>query len=187
MSAPTSTSTDPVLALMCEAFAATMTVVESLSGADIHTATPCPGWDVGTVVEHIAGALEMFAAALGATVSFGDVDEPVTRLRALTSTVEAAWATPGRLETTVQLPFGAFPAALAARINALETFVHGVDIAVATGREDLVRPELCEAIRDMAEAAGFDTFRQPGMFGPEVEPRNDSPVARLLAFVGRTL
>lgn len=187
MSSTTVTPSDPVLSLMAAAFADTATMVESLSASDLDAATPCPGWDVAQVVEHIAGALEMFAAAIGAETPPGDPADPIHRVRPLTEAVAAGWAVPGRLDTPVDLPFGTFPAPLALRINVLETFVHGLDLAAATGRGSGVSATRCDAVREMAEAAGFDAFRQPGMFGAAVAPRDDSSFARLMAFVGRTI
>lgn len=183
----TTTPTDPALSLMVAAFAETATIVESLSATDLDASTPCPGWDVAHVVEHIVGALEMFAGAVGVEPPTSAPTDPTQRVRPLTEAVAAGWDAPGRLDRTVELPFGTFPAPLAMRINLLETFVHGLDIACAVGREGLVDPALCDEVRETAQAAGFDSFRQPGMFGPAVRPSDGSPLAALMAFVGRDL
>lgn len=192
MSAPSTKSTDTLELLMASAFADTASIVESLSTAELAAPTPCPGWDVATVVDHIGGALQMFAAALEPEGSEAEppvalVDSSTGRVRALSETVAERWRGVESADTPIPLPFGVFPATFAMRINILETFVHGVDIAVAVGRSHEVNASRCDAVREMAELAGFDAFRQPGMFGPAIAPRDESALARLMAFVGRTL
>lgn len=183
----TSTAPVPMFDLMNAAFASTASIVESVSSEELTLPTPCPGWPVATVIDHIAGALEMFAGALGLESPTGDSLESSHRVRNLGACVATGWTTPGRMASTVVLPFGSFPAPLALRINIVETFVHGLDIAVAVCREGSVEPGLCHDIHLMAEAAGFDAFRQPEMFGQAVTPRDDSALSTFMAFVGRSI
>jgi uncharacterized protein (TIGR03086 family) len=72
-------------------------------------------------------------------------------------------------------------------VHLTELLVHGVDIAVAIDRPDLADDELCgELLATMQAMGGIDTFRGPGVFGPEVAVADDEPAhRRLLAYVGR--
>ena len=177
------------------AFDHTGRIIESTTAEDLDLPTPCPGWNVATIEGHIVEALDMFGAAVTgrapSTVEEANAEATIDVAAAFRRSGDAtlaAWATPGRMDRPVQLPFGQFPALLAAQINLLETFVHGCDIAKATGREELVDQSLCASVQDMAIQAGFDAFRLPGMFGPEVkisETRSD--LDRLLSYVGRTV
>ncbi len=183
----TSTGPEPVFDLMNAAFATTASIVESVSSEELALPTPCPGWSVATVIDHIVGALQMFAGALGLEPPTSGSLESSQQVRSLGAFVATGWTTPDRMASTVDLPFGSFPATLALRINIVETFVHGLDIAAAVSREGSVEPGLCRDIHSMAEAAGFDAFRQPEMFGQAVTPRDDSPLATFMAFVGRSI
>ena len=63
------------------------------------------------------------------------------------------------------------------------------DLAVATGREDLVDQQLCVALLELMHGmGGIDGFRIPGVFGPEVPVPAQAPNhRRLLAYAGRRL
>lgn len=185
-----STWTEPtfteVLSLMAAAFADTVEQVESLTDTQLALPTPCPGWNAETVAAHIVGALGMFADALGAPLVAEDPD-PRRQVASSAAAVIAGWARKEHHSGTIALPFGNFPPLLAAQINVLETFVHGVDLAVATGNVSAVDADRCDAVREMADAAGFDAFRQAGMFGPQVPPVEPNGVAGLMAYCGRSL
>ncbi len=185
-----STWTDPsfteVLSLMAAAFADTVERVESLTDSQLQLPTPCPDWNAETVAAHIVGALGMFADALGTPVGPKDSD-PRRQVASSAAAVLAGWSRDEHHRGTITLPFGDFPPLLAAQINVLETFVHGVDLAAATGHMGVVDADRCDAVREMADAAGFDAFRQAGMFGPQVPPVEPNGVARLMAYCGRSL
>lgn len=171
----------------------TCRVLDAVTDAQLGLATPCPGWDVRQVMAHIAEALGMFAGALGAEVAPAPDELPASAdalalaVRAAACTTSAAWATQPA-DRTVPLPFGEFPSPLAVRINLLETYVHGCDVAWAIGRPDLVDEERCAAVRRMAEDAGFDAFRLPGMFGPAIAVGDErSELRQMLAYTGRSV
>jgi hypothetical protein len=67
--------------------------------------------------------------------------------------------------------------------------VHGADLAVATGHEDLVDQQLCQRLLDLMRGmGGIDAFRVPDVFGAEVPSQGWEPAhRRLLAYVGRRL
>ncbi|MEW1829312.1 TIGR03086 family metal-binding protein [Streptomyces sp. NPDC088196] len=83
----------------------------------------------------------------------------------------AVWNRPGALDTTVHISLGALPGPTATLIHFTEVCVHGVDLAVATGQQAVLDEELCaELLSVMRGRGGFDAFRVPGVFGPEVQP-----------------
>lgn len=164
------------------------TVIGSVGPGDLTLPTPCPGWDVGVVRDHLVGALEMFASATAGpgprAAGERPSERPSERLEAAGSAALRGWA--GLPATaTVDLPFGTFPVALGMTINVVETFVHTCDLAVALGRTDLISRPLCADVRRRACAAGFDAFRLPGMFGTEVPSPSTDELDRLLAYTGR--
>jgi uncharacterized protein (TIGR03086 family) len=98
----------------------------------------------------------------------------------------AAWHRPDALERTVRLGFGEVPGPMAAVIHLTEVLVHGVDLAVATGQEQLLDEQLCEEMLVIMREVGMENFRGPGMFGPEVNVHADAPAhRRLSAYVVR--
>ena len=99
---------------------------------------------------------------------------------------EAAWATvaPDAAEVPTPLPMGAMPVGLAAAACALDAAVHAWDIAVATGQESPLTPDLArrlmpaaQAVADPLRGFAFDVALPP-------EPGDDE-VAALLKHLGR--
>src|SRR5919202_2903813 len=71
-------------------------------GADQWSApTPCEGWDVRTVVNHVVGGMRIYAAELTGTDAGGEHeddwlgDDPVAAYRDAATQVLAAWRSPG--------------------------------------------------------------------------------------------
>ena len=159
--------------------------------------TRLPGWDARATLNHLVGGMRLFAAGLtgtdaggahhddwlgadpaGAFVSAADADRAAWRHAAGT---DAALA-----ETKVRLGFGTVPGPMAALIHLTEVLVHGIDLALATDRGDLIDEHLCEDLLARMRQVDMDAFRRPGMFGPPVSVPADAPAhVRLSAFLGR--
>jgi uncharacterized protein (TIGR03086 family) len=173
--------------------AVTGRLVEGI-GADHWTApTPCDGWDVTTVVNHVVGGMRLYAAELTGTDAGGAHEDdwlgedPIGAYRDAATQVLAAWRSPGAEQRMVALSFGTVPAPVAAVVELTEIVVHGLDVAVATGQEDGVDQVQAERLLTLMTAMGIEGFRAPGIFGPEQPAPADAPAhRRLLAFLGRT-
>jgi uncharacterized protein (TIGR03086 family) len=154
--------------------------------------TPCAGWDVRTLVNHLVGGLRIYTAELSGTDAGQEHEDdwlgtdPAGAYRGAARDVLAAWRSPGALSGTVSLSVGRVPAPLAAVIELTEVLVHGLDLAVATGQEDAVDQRQAAALLDLVDRMGVDAFRVPGVFGP-ARPAPDAAPAhvRLLALLGR--
>lgn len=184
------------LTLLQRVVTETSRVVENVSEPQMANASPCAGWSVRDVMNHITGGATMFALS----AEQGSVpDDVMGRLMGgdnLGNDAKGAWATasakalaafgePGVLEKIVTLPFGEMPAGVALNIAVFDVLTHAVDIASATGQtiddEDLVETALMIG-RQMVGPE----LRQPGVFDPEQPVAADAPAtARLLAFAGR--
>jgi uncharacterized protein (TIGR03086 family) len=177
------------------AIAATAGIVNGITDDQWERPTPCDGWDARAVLNHTVGGMRIFAAELdGADVGADhDADwlgaDPKNAYAQAAADDRAAWRRPGALETTVHLSLGALPGRMAAVIHFTEILVHGVDLAVTTGREDHISEQLCEELLAMmAGMGGIDAYRLPGVFGPEVPAVDGAPAhRRLLAYLGRSL
>jgi uncharacterized protein (TIGR03086 family) len=156
--------------------------------------TPCPGWDVQALTNHLVGGLRIFTAQLIGTDTGGEhVDDwlgnsPAAAYTAAAAAVLAAWRAPGAMDRTLSISLGEVPAPLGAIIELTEVVVHGLDVAVATGQEDRVDAGEAASLHDRMLGMGMDSYRVPGVFGPAVPAPTDAPAHRqLLAFLGRRL
>ncbi|MFQ6393137.1 TIGR03086 family metal-binding protein [Nocardia sp. KC 131] len=171
----------------------TAVIVEAVPADRMNAPTPCLEWDLRELLNHLVGGMNIFAAQLhgvdpgrdhhddwlGADPHGAYIDAAITD--------RAAWHRPDALERTVRLGFGAVPGSLAAIIHLTELVVHGLDIAVASGLEDLLDQRLCEELLAIMHGMDFDNFRRPGMFGPECAAAPEAAAhLRLLAYVGRS-
>jgi len=175
------------------ALAVTGAVVRGVAADQWVLSTPCPEWDVRALVNHLVGGLRLFTAALtGMPAADHDSDwlgmDPVAAWTAAAAADAAAWRHPGALDGTLEISLGPVPGALGGVIHVTEIITHGVDLAVATGQEDLLDEELIDDLLATMRALGVDAFRVPGVFGPEVAMDPGRPVhLRLLAFLGRPI
>jgi len=154
-------------------------------------ATPNPGWSVADVVNHVVAVTRKFTAFADGTTDRprtppGDLlgTDHLAALRDAADRARTAWhdADPDRI---CHLPFGSFPAAIAAGINLFDLLGHGWDVEMATGT----------AFRcpDAVWAAGLAAARQ--VIGPERDARHYAPELpappgasariRLLRYLGR--
>ncbi|MFI9251226.1 hypothetical protein [Streptomyces sp. NPDC053069] len=77
---------------------------------------------------------------------------------------------------------------MAALVHLTEVLVHGVDLAIAVGRTDLVDQRLCEDVLAQMRRLGIEAFRRPDMFGPErAAPEGTAAHLRLAALLGRAV
>ncbi|WP_406454693.1 TIGR03086 family metal-binding protein [Streptomyces sp. NBC_01622] len=177
------------------ALAATGLVVAGVAEGRWTDPTPCAEWDARTLLNHTVGGMRIFTAELNGTDPGAEHEsdwlgaDPRGAYAEASETDRAAWNRPGALDATVHISLGALPGPMAALIHFTEICVHGVDLAVATDQRALVDEELCEELLAvMRGMGGFDAYRIPGVFGPEVQaPADAAPHARLLAYLGRTL
>jgi uncharacterized protein (TIGR03086 family) len=157
-------------------------------------ATPCAGWDVRTLVNHVVNedrwTVPIFAGETIEEVGDrfdGDLlgTDPAGAAREAAQEAELAVAEAGALDRTVHLSFGDTPAVEYVRQLAAEHLVHGWDLAAAIG----AAPRLdADAVRECAEwfADREELFRTWGVIGPRVElPSGASAQDRLLAGFGR--
>lgn len=170
-------------------------IVLEIPAAKLDAPTPCPGWDVRALVNHLilwSGRGESAARRTPVTGPGEDHDftaEPrwAERFEEQARKTAEAWQDPAAWEGNTSLTGGKeeMPAEFIAGILFGECVLHGWDLAVATGREPGFPPEVVQAaweqIVPMAE-----TSRRFGAFGPEVPvPENAPLLDRVLGTAGR--
>ena len=105
-------------------------------------------------------------------------------LRSAAGAARSAWAS-ADMARPCHLPFGTFPAGLAAGINLFDVLAHTWDIAAATGVTLECPDDLWQAGLEAAQAV-IGPGRDPRQYAPEIPVAvAASPRQRFLAFTGR--
>ncbi|WP_422739034.1 TIGR03086 family metal-binding protein [Micromonospora sp. WMMD729] len=156
--------------------------------------TPCPGWDVRTLVNHVVGEDRWSVPLLaGRTIDeVGDRfegdqlgDDPVTTTREAAAQAEIAVTHPGTIDRTVHLSAGETPAAEYVSQLLAEHLIHGWDLAVAIGADPRFDPD---AVHVCARwfAGRVDDYRRDKLVRDEARvPADADEQDHLLAAFGR--
>jgi uncharacterized protein (TIGR03086 family) len=157
--------------------------------------TPCAGWDVRTLVNHVA-AEELWTPPLMAGRTIAEVgdrfdsdvlgEDPVAAHNEAAGAAIEAVAADGALERTVHLSFGDVPAEEYAMQLFADHLVHAWDLARAIGADERLDPELVAAAATWF-ADREELYRGAGLIGPRTPVADDAdPQAVLLAAFGRS-
>ncbi len=157
------------------------------------TSTPCTDWSVRDLVNHVVGE-DLWTAPLleGSTIEEvgdrfdGDLlgEEPSARARAAADEAVAAVAEWLPLGGTVALSYGEEQVGEYVHQLAADHLVHAWDLAVATGADPALDPEVVDAVSKWY-ADREEVYRSAGIVGPRgPEPGTDAQ-SRLIAAFGR--
>lgn len=182
----------PVVEQIERAAATTGVLIAGIGAEQWALPTPCAEWDVTALVNHLVGGINLYVGQLTGTdpgKAHEDDwlgDDPVAAYRSAAAADLAAWRRPGALDRTVTIALGELPGEFAATVHLTELAVHGADLAVATGQQNLLDAELLAGLLAAIRELGVDPYRVPGVFGPEAPVDEEAPVhLRLLAHLGR--
>ncbi|NND76284.1 MAG: TIGR03086 family protein [Ilumatobacter sp.] len=173
------------------ALANTTRLVQGIADDQWDNPTPCSKWNVRQLVTHTAGVMANFRnAAQGESV--GNPDDfdlgadPGTTLATLSAENVAAWQARGELDSPVSLGDNEFPGIVGISINTLDAYVHGWDIARATGQDARLDAQLCDGILGFARQAVPEAPREGDNFHAVVPTGDDAGAPdKLLAYLGR--
>jgi uncharacterized protein (TIGR03086 family) len=178
-----------------QAIESTSGVLAGVQPDQLDAATPCASWKVSNLINHIVGGQFFFAtAAKGEPLSddrpdFSSGDFNAAFQQGSAASV-AAFSTDGAMDRIMHLPFGDMPGSVVIGIAATDTFMHGWDLARATGQNTDLNPELAADLLAGIKTALPDSFRGAdgeAPFGPvQPAPAGASNADRLAAFLGRT-
>ncbi|MEM8904115.1 MAG: TIGR03086 family metal-binding protein [Actinomycetota bacterium] len=153
--------------------------------------TPCSEWDVRALANHVTWAVGLFAAAVEerapSSPPDADVlgDDPVGAFEAAAAAAVTAWRERGHLDGEVRVGETTFPARAAIGVNHLDAYVHGWDLAVATGQDPRLDDDLCAPVLAVAEELVPPTPRGDN-FGPVVDAgAGASTATKMLGYLGR--
>jgi uncharacterized protein (TIGR03086 family) len=161
--------------------------------ADLDRGTPCVGWDVRTLLGHVAGFYDAVADALhgervdlvAASIDVGD--DPAHQVESAATRMLLAWREPDALDRTLETTIRDMPAALATRIVTGDSLLHAWDLARAFDRQLTMPDDLAAAQLAMMQQYYDPATRGPGRgFDVAVDWPTTAPVQeRLVALSGR--
>jgi uncharacterized protein (TIGR03086 family) len=181
--------------LLARACASTRTVLENVTREQLSFPTPCSDWPVHDLIDHIAGAMDFFAdvAERGSSpegrewpdYSGGDF---VTSFRQQAHRAVAAFSAPGAMEQIMVLPTGPAPGSRCIQVAMGEIFVHGWDLAKATGHAMPVDGGVADALlaSDWLSMCAEVRNADPSVFAPRIHLPPEAPaIDRLAGLLGR--
>jgi len=172
-------------------------LVAHVTPSDLERATPCANWDVRGLINHFVGGAGMFTAAFNGDAAEIDPDapmpdfvgaDPLGAFDAAITGFDAAIDTPGAMDKTVQLPFGAMPAPLVLELLKFDLLVHCWDLATATGQRFDPPSSIAEQALQAAQMMIAPQMRDGDTFADAVTISDGAPaIERLVAFTGRAI
>ncbi|WP_037177527.1 TIGR03086 family metal-binding protein [Rhodococcus sp. UNC363MFTsu5.1] len=175
---------------------ATGTLVAGIADDQWSAPTPCTGWSVRDVVNHVTAGNHLYASSLRrhplpATIVGAPPDllgpDPAGSFRASADALVQAFALPGALDQQITLPIGPVPAIQALNMRVTEMLAHGWDLARASGQT----PHYPDAV--VEHQIAFSRALLPNLpagrtpFAPSRPvPEDAPPLDRLAALLGRT-
>jgi uncharacterized protein (TIGR03086 family) len=181
--------------LHAQALDATGRIVAGIPPGRWDAGTPCQGWDVRALLNHVvSGNLWAAELAAGGTIEGvgdrfdGDVlgTDPAGSYDASAAAAAAAFRRPGALDAPCAVSYGPVPGSVYAGHRFLDVFIHGWDLAAATGQDTTLDPGLMEACREVIEPQ-LELFRQAGAIGEALSAAPDATAqSRFLAALGRS-
>lgn len=154
--------------------------------------TPCPDFDVRALMSHMAGWVQLFAAAANGEQFDGDPSSyqadagAADDLRAASERMLTGWRS-GGLDRSVPMMGGDQPAAMVLTMTLTEYVGHGWDLATATGQSVPYSDDQAAETLRRAEGTLAPQYRGDGKpFGEIVDVPGDAPaIERLAGFLGR--
>lgn len=180
-------------AALDRALANTTRLVQGISDDQWANPTPCSKWNVRELVTHTAGVMANFRNGARNEPVAGDPDDfdlganPAETFATLSSDNVDAWNGRGELDSIVSLGENEFPGMVGITINMLDAYVHGWDIAQATGQDAQLDADLCAGLLEFSRQAIPEAPREGDRFHAVVATSGDADARdHLLAYLGRT-
>ena len=155
--------------------------------------TPCDDWDVRTLVHHIVYGNFWVAPLMGGeTIEEvgdrfeGDIlgDDAEAAYIASAAAADAAVRADGALDAPAAVSYGPVPGRVYASHRFLDVLVHGWDLAMGTGQDTTLAPDLVTACLEIVRAE--PGLAGSGAFGTDHHvPEGADEQTELLALLGR--
>jgi len=160
-------------------------------------ATPCPGWTVAALLDHLMGLSYAFTQAARKRTDVPGADGPPPqpsaehlsrhwrfRLPVLLEDLATAWKDPAAWTGTAQAGGVTMPATVLGTVVMNELFMHSWDLARATGQEYAADPRTLETLIEFLSQGPAEGT--PGLFGPVVPVEGEATLLdQAVALAGR--
>jgi uncharacterized protein (TIGR03086 family) len=173
-------------------------IVSGIAAGELGLPTPCPGYDVAGLIDHLVEAGHRAAAlGRGQAPPPGDgsphveLSDAPGQLRIAAEQAGQAWGDDSSLSLSHTMPWGEeYTGATLVDMYLAELAAHAWDLARATGQTDKLDPSLAlpalEGARAMIKPQYRDMVEPGAPFGAEVSPPPGADDwERLAAFMGR--
>jgi uncharacterized protein (TIGR03086 family) len=181
-------------AVHAKALQDTGTIVAGIKPDQLALDTPCDGWDVRELLNHLIGGNFWVKPLVdGLTIEqVGDRldgdqvgDAYVANYERSAAEAGASFGAEGALDKPVAVSYGPVPASMYCGHRFIDVLIHGWDLAVATGQDTTLDPDLVEACHAVI-APEMALLDASGMFGSNHEvPDGADRQTELLALLGR--
>lgn len=188
-------SSGDIAALHRQALGETRRIVACIGDGQWEAPTPCEGWSVRELLNHIVAG-NLWAVELGGgrtitevgTALDGDVlgTDPLDAYDRSAEAAAAVFEAPGALERPCAVSYGPVPGSVYAGHRFIDVLIHGWDLASATGQPTDLDPQLVEACWDVLTPQ-LSLLQASGAFG--VDQRHGATTGSqrsLLAALGRS-
>jgi len=180
--------------IFSRAVAQTESIIAAVRPEQAGLPTPCTEWDVRTLLSHMVGGVTRVAligegADALSLPPFADAgDDWAAEYRAAGARATVAWADDAKLDAIFAVPWGQVPGRVAVAGYVREVLAHGWDLAVATGQETELDPELGAFALDVAQRSLPASGREGIPFGPVASaPAGSGVYAQMAAWLGRAV
>jgi uncharacterized protein (TIGR03086 family) len=179
---------DGAVELLDRSLAYTRVALASVSDDRLGAPTPCAGWDLARLLQHMEDSLDAFGeGATGRVALAGPVSVPAAvRVGSLQQKACGLLGACTQPPARVRVGQYAVDTALVAEVAALEITVHGWDVARSLGLANPLPEALAQQLLPVAERLVTDADRGR-RFAPALRTDSASDAARLLGFLGRDL
>jgi uncharacterized protein (TIGR03086 family) len=172
-------------------------IVGGIVPDQLSRATPCPGFDVEAMVDHVvAVGWRIVAFGRGQEVSVSEfphvaLTDASDQLRQAGHEAVAAWSDDGPMVALVSVPWGEpMTGEMIVNMYLAELATHAWDVALTTGQLGRLDPALAEPALEAARAMLVpelrDAWGQGNPYGAEIAaPADATDWERLAAFMGR--
>ncbi|MDA8355410.1 MAG: TIGR03086 family metal-binding protein [Actinomycetota bacterium] len=189
MDAGTKTTSSALLEAHRRAQDAFGRVLARVTDDQLDAPTPCTEWTVRDLVGHVIAGNQRLATGAASHSPGSEHAAELVELHARTAAdAHEAFAAPGGLDRSFELPFGSVPGTTVIGMRATDALVHAWDLARATGQSTRdIDEELAAELLEASRARVRPELRGPGKpFGDE-QPCDAGASAsdRLAAFLGR--
>jgi uncharacterized protein (TIGR03086 family) len=199
MAQPANGSPPDIVGLLEHCYHTTGTVLAAITPAGYAVPSPCTGWTVRHVGNHLVASLTLLArVAEGETVDPAQFDahamantdhlgvDPAAAFHTATQRSIAVFKLPDTMARSYPFPPGPTPGIVLANLSLLESLVHGWDLAHGAGLPYPADQKLITAVHAFAVQAIGNPQRQAGLFAAAVPvDAAAEPLTALLAHLGR--